>query len=63
MTVFIFTLISFLFLLVFLFTTLRFVIGSLLIKAILTYLHHHHQFNVHVLPRLIKGVDGCFPTV
>ena len=24
--------------------------------------HHHHQFNNHVLPRLIKGMDGCFPT-
>ena len=24
--------------------------------------HHHHQFNVHVIPRLIKGMDGCFPT-
>ena len=24
--------------------------------------HHHHQFNVHFLPRLIKGMDGCFPT-
>ena len=24
--------------------------------------HHHHQLNVHFLPRLIKGVDGCFPT-
>ena len=23
---------------------------------------HHHQFNVHVLPRFIKGMDGCFPT-
>ena len=23
---------------------------------------HHHQFNIHVLPRLIKGMDGCFPT-
>ena len=24
--------------------------------------HHHHQFNVHFLPRSIKGMDGCFPT-
>ena len=24
--------------------------------------HHHHQLNVHFLPRLIKGMDGCFPT-
>ena len=24
--------------------------------------HHHHQFIVHFLPRLIKGMDGCFPT-
>ena len=24
--------------------------------------HHHHQINVHFLPRLIKGMDGCFPT-
>ena len=23
--------------------------------------HHHHQLNVHFLPRLIKGMDGCFP--
>ena len=21
--------------------------------------HHHHQFNVHVLLRSIKGIDGC----
>ena len=21
-----------------------------------------HQFNVQFLPRLIKGIDGCFPT-
>ena len=25
-------------------------------------IYHHHQFNVHFLPRLIKGMDGCFPT-
>ena len=25
-------------------------------------LFHHHQFNVHVFPRSIKGIDGCFPT-
>ena len=24
--------------------------------------HHHHQLNVHFLPILIKGMDGCFPT-
>ena len=24
--------------------------------------HHHHQFNVHFLPRSIKGMDGCFPS-
>ena len=24
--------------------------------------HHHHRFNVHFLPRLIKGMEGCFPT-
>ena len=28
--------------------------------------HHHHQFHhqliVYFLPRLIKGIDGCFPT-
>ena len=24
--------------------------------------HHHHWSNVHFLPRLIKGMDGCFPT-
>ena len=24
--------------------------------------HHHHQLNVHFLPRSIKGMDGCFPT-
>ena len=23
---------------------------------------HHHQFNVLFLSRLIKGMDGCFPT-
>ena len=23
--------------------------------------HRHHQLNVHFLPRLIKGMDGCFP--
>ena len=23
---------------------------------------HHHQLNVHFLPRSIKGMDGCFPT-
>ena len=22
--------------------------------------HHHHHFNVHFLPRSIKGMDGCF---
>ena len=22
----------------------------------------HHQLNVHFLPRLNKGMDGCFPT-
>ena len=22
---------------------------------------HHHQLNVHFLPRSIKGMDGCFP--
>ena len=24
--------------------------------------YHHHQINVHFLPRSIKGMDGCFPT-
>ena len=24
--------------------------------------YHHHRLNVHFLPRLIKGMDGCFPT-
>ena len=24
--------------------------------------HHHHHFNVHFLPRLIKGMDGYFLT-
>ena len=24
--------------------------------------HHHHYFNIHSLPRLIKGMDSCFPT-
>ena len=24
--------------------------------------HHHHHLNVHVLPRSIKSMDGCFPT-
>ena len=24
--------------------------------------HHHHQRTVHFLPRLIKGMDGCFST-
>ena len=24
--------------------------------------HHHHHSNVHFLPRVIKGLDGCFPT-
>ena len=24
--------------------------------------HHHHRLNIHFLPRLIKGMDGCFPT-
>ena len=23
---------------------------------------HRHQLNVHCFPRLIKGMDGCFPT-
>ena len=23
---------------------------------------HHHLFNVHILPRLIKSMDGCFPS-
>ena len=23
---------------------------------------HHHHFDVHVLPRLIKGMDSCFPS-
>ena len=26
------------------------------------YVKNHHHFNVHFLPRLIKGMDGCFPT-
>ena len=26
-------------------------------------IHHHHRLNAHhFLPRLIKGMDGCFPT-
>ena len=24
--------------------------------------NHHHQLNVHFLPRSIKGMDSCFPT-
>ena len=24
--------------------------------------HHHNNLNVHFLPRLIKGMDGCFLT-
>ena len=24
--------------------------------------HHHHQLNVDFIPRLIKGMDSCFPT-
>ena len=24
--------------------------------------HHYHQLNVYFLSRLIKGLDGCFPT-
>ena len=24
--------------------------------------HDHHQLIVHFLPRLIKGMNGCFPT-
>ena len=28
----------------------------------LWYRHHHHRFDVHFLPRLIKGMDSCFPT-
>ena len=24
--------------------------------------HYHHQHNVHFLPRLLKGMDRCFPT-
>ena len=24
-------------------------------------LHHHYQLNIHFLPRLIKGMNGCFP--
>ena len=24
--------------------------------------HHHHQLNVHFLPKLIKGMNGCLPT-
>ena len=27
------------------------------------FIHHHHHFNVHFLSRLIKCMDGCFPTV
>ena len=27
-----------------------------------TWSYHHHQLNVHFLPRLIEGMDGCFPT-
>ena len=26
------------------------------------YNSHHHQINVHFLPKLIKGMVGCFPT-
>ena len=25
--------------------------------------HQHHHLNIHFLPRSIKGLDGCFPTV
>ena len=25
--------------------------------------NHPNDFNVHFLPRVIKGTDGCFPTV
>ena len=25
--------------------------------------HHHHQLNIHILPSLIKSMNGCFPTV
>ena len=33
------------------------------IKKQVTYsCHHHHQLNVHFLPRSIKSMDGCFPT-
>ena len=32
------------------------------LSMILVQHHHHHHFNVHVLSRLIKGMDGCFPT-
>ena len=28
----------------------------------LTDVHDHYHFNIHFLPRLIKGMDGCFPT-
>ena len=29
-------------------------------KSVIYHHHHHHRFNVHFIPRLIKGMDGCF---
>ena len=34
----------------------------LLVERTEQYHHHHHQLNVQFLPKLIKGMDGCFPT-
>ena len=43
---------------VFVYSSCRFQCNEMLDAAI----HHHHQLNVHFLPRLIKGIYGCFPT-
>ena len=31
------------------------------VKSVNKFIHHHHH-NVNILPRLIEGIDGCFPT-
>ena len=44
------------------FTVIRSLQSNFPLNPFVYFHNHHHQFNVHVLPRLIKGMDGCIPT-
>ena len=38
------------------------VVVVIVIVVVIVVIIMHHQFNVNFLPRLIKGLGGCFPT-